>query len=126
MKNLLYFFLFAVIALSSCSASIGDISVSKKEYVKKIIVCDFKAVNYGIINEDEVIEFFSGEADSVLIRYASLKNKKNSGKMFKGERAVEIFKIKKNGKVSYLSNFKRKTFPFSNCRKLKTEPKYFK
>lgn len=125
MKNLIYI-LFLVLLLSSCSATLQDIPKNKMEYVKSVVICDLKATNFKILNQDEVVEFFESENEFVVVKYASIAGKKSDKKIFIGEREVKILRKSKDRNLFYISLFKRKTFPFSDCRKLKTEPKYFK
>lgn len=110
----------------SCSASISNVSKNKLEYVKDIIVCDFKAVNYKILNLNEVSEFFEDGKESIFVKYAATVDGENVKKIFIGERSIKILRKSEGNKIFYLASFKRKTFPFSACRKLKITPKYFK
>lgn len=118
---------FALIALalmvSSCSVNILD--KNKKEYVESIIVCDSKTKNFEIINHSDIAEFFDGEGGSVKIKY-KYKEYKNS--KHDTAKTVEVLRgrTRKEEKRFYMAEFKRVTFPFSYCRKLKTDHKYFK
>ncbi len=121
MKNLFYFFLLAVV-LSACSLSFVDIPSDKMGYVKSAIVCDCKTNNYVVINQEDLVEYFNGDIDVVEIKYEYSKSKnvplKRSIRMAWAEN--------KDGVVFHRVEFDRYSFPMSACRKLKTEPKYFK
>lgn len=118
------FYLLLLIIISSCSITLQDISKSKVDYVKSVIVCDSKTKDYQIQNPEEIADFFDGGVSLVEVKYSY---KKAKGVILK--RSIKIERLKKVGeknKTFYLADFKRKTFPFSKCRKLKTKPKHFK
>ncbi len=114
--------LLLLIIISSCSATLQDIPKSKVDYVKSVIVCDSKTKDYQIQNTEEIAEFFEGKTGSVKVKY---KYKAGKGSKYGVIREVKITRSRNGDKRFYLASFKRKTFPFSRCRKLK-KPKYFK
>lgn len=119
MKNLyvIIFLLFTFLFVSSCSTMITDIPKSKIEYVKSAIVCDAKSSDFKILNESELANFLdSDEFGNIDISY-------QSGRL---KRKVRISKVNINDSVYYIAKFERKTFPFSSCRKIKTETRHFK
>ena len=123
MKNLIYI-LFLALILSSCSVNLSDIGKDKIEYVKAGIFCDSKATDFTILNPVDISEVFDGGKSSVNVKYSY---KRAKGVILKG--AIRIDRLKEvgeNSKTFYLIGFKRNTFPFSDCRELKTKPKYFK
>ena len=120
MRN--YITMILLILLASCSVNIADISKDKMEYIRSAIVCDCKSTFYVITNPDELVDFLDGDSDAVEIKYKYKKSKdvslKRSIKMARG--------INKSGVEYYRTEFERYSFPMSDCRKLKTKPKYFK
>ena len=115
-------FIILVVFVSSCSVSFSDIPKSRSEYIKKILVCDSKTTDFKIVNQEDLAEFFNNEdLDVVSLEYEYSKAEK-----VKLKRDVTIRRIVAEGKIYYTADFQRNTFPFSYCRKLKTEPKYFK
>ena len=116
--------LILAVFIVSCSLKVSDIPKNKMDYVRKAIVCDSKSTDYKIKNIEELIEFFDRKTGSVKVRYEFKEYKKSK---YLAAKEVEIIRgrTRKEGKRFYLASFKRATFPFSDCRKLKTEPKYF-
>lgn len=117
--------LFLSVFVTSCSPFSPEISKSKSEYVKSVVVCDSKIKDFEITNYGDIADFFDGSGGSVKIEY---RFKERKGSRHYTAKEVEILRgrTRKEEKRFYIARFKRKTFPFSDCRKLKTKPKYFK
>ena len=121
MKKLTYVFMLFVFIISSCTYSITDIKPEQMNYVKRAIICDAKSPKFTILNSEELAEFFDGEEIGIIVvKYMYIKTKN-----VKFERKIEIYRSFVGGKIQYTIDYRRKTFPFSDCRKLKTEQKYF-
>ena len=124
MKNLIYIIVLALFVVS-CSMGASDIPKNKMDYVRKAIVCDSKNTEYKIKNIEELAKFFDRKTEAVKVRYEFKEYKKSKHLTV---REVEIVRgrTRKDEKRFYLAEFKRITFPLSQCRKLKIEHKYFK
>ncbi|MCK5600356.1 hypothetical protein KAR91_00700 [Candidatus Pacearchaeota archaeon] len=101
---------------ASCSPFGSSLTGRQSEYVKEIIVCDSKNVDYKILtDEDDIEDFFNddGHGDfSIKYEY------KRSKVVLSGE--IVINKLVVNGNEMFQAKFKRLTFPGSACRKLKS------
>ncbi len=111
--------LILAVFIASCSTQVSDIQTNKIGYVKSAIICDSKSTNFTVLNQDDLFEFLSDdEPENFWIKYQYEKQK--------GIAVDRKIEIKRWNNGAYTVAFKRKTFPFSDCRKLKTKPKYFK
>ena len=118
MKKIIYYVLLIFI-VSSCTSGIP---LNKINYVNKIIICDSKAKDFKILNQEELSEFFNeNKAGVIVIKYEYWKAKK-----VKLNRKFGLFRSIVGGKMIYRTHFDRLTFPLSECRRLKAEKKVFK
>ncbi len=121
MKNIIFLMVIGLILLTpSCSMFSDSKAVEKqKMYLTDIMACDSKANAFGILNPDKVEDFFDGETGSVVVVYAYIDE-------YQFVREFEIFRGNDgDGGIFYLTEFDRVTYPYTKCRKLKKEPKYF-
>jgi len=93
------------------------------EYVKDIIACDSKSINYDIQNKADLINYFKNgnDPDPLIVKYTY---EKREG--IKLERQFRIGNININGETYYVVNFDKLTFPGSSCNDLKHSTKQFK
>lgn len=115
MKNLLYFTLIFLISCSTNMLFDDELTSDQKVYVMSILDCDAEQ-NRGF-SSGHLEKFFSGEIKEVVLKYETFGGDKGSITILRNRDA--------SGKEYFLAEFKSKTFPFTECRKLKTEPKYF-
>lgn len=113
MKKLPYLILIFFIA--SCSTNLlfdNELTSDQKVYVMSILYCD--SGSNEDFNHGSLKSFFDGEGVEFGLRY--------------GDGTHFIYILRKYdvaGNEYFLAEFKSKTFPFTKCRKLKSEPKYF-
>lgn len=111
MKKPLYLIL--ILFIASCSTSFlfdNKLTPEQKVYVMSAASC----AENDRFNYDGVDDFFGNEDKEIVIK--SVRDK------------TELRILRKYdvvGKQYFLAEFKSKTFPFTKCRKLKSEPKYF-
>lgn len=111
------FFLLSILLVFGCSLKFSEIQKEKMDYIRSAIICDSKSSKFEIVNKDELAEFFSStQHDVIYVKY-------KYNKVRKGE--ITIDRININDVSVYHIDFKRKTFPYSECRKLKTGVKLF-
>lgn len=114
-KYLLFLLLFTFIF--SCSVKLTDVKKEKIDYVRSAIICDAKTTKFEILNENELAGFLnSDDHGQLFIEYNIKKTNK--------KRRIFIYRMLINGNSNYSITFDRKTFPFSECRNIKTRTKY--
>lgn len=114
--------LVAILFFSSCSTSSkSQITAEQKKYIDDIIECASGSDKFIIINDEDLEDLFSIESDdiqsSTVVGYYSHD--------VRGEVAVER-SLGKNKEAHFKASFKRKTYPFTKCRKFKTDKRFFK
>lgn len=114
--------LVAILFFSSCSTnSKVQVTAEQKKYIDDIIECDSGSDKFIIINDDSLEWIFSHDSEekikSLAVSYSSND--------VRGYVSIER-SLGKNKESHFKASFKRKTYPFTKCRKFKTVPRYFK
>jgi hypothetical protein len=113
------FLIITILSVASCSYNLVDAPKHKTDYIKNVISCDARTTKYTLLNPDELAEYLQDDDHgSFWIKYEINKTKE--------KRKINIYRFILNDASNYSVSFERKTFPYSECRKIKTKLKYLK